>query len=63
MPKVFFHINAILVLMDNLRNKSTLENFGSILKESFPFLFIKSRSLTAFTFYPSTSLTIKANSK
>jgi hypothetical protein len=38
MLEIFFHINAILVLMNNLRDKSTLEQFGERLKESFPFL-------------------------
>jgi transcriptional regulator with XRE-family HTH domain len=33
MPKVYFRNNAILVLMNNLRDKSTLENFGARLKE------------------------------
>jgi hypothetical protein len=63
MPKIYFRINTILVLMNNLRDRSTLENFGSRLKESFQFLFIKPSSLTVFTFYPPTSITIKANSK
>jgi transcriptional regulator with XRE-family HTH domain len=33
MPKKYFHINAILVLMNNLRDKSTLESFGAKLKQ------------------------------
>jgi transcriptional regulator with XRE-family HTH domain len=33
MPKVYFRNNAILVLMNNLRDKSTLEHFGARLKE------------------------------
>lgn len=28
MPKIVFHINAILVLMNNLRDKKVLEQFG-----------------------------------
>jgi hypothetical protein len=63
MPKTYFHMNAILELMNNLRDKEVFEQLSARLKESFPFLFIKSRSLTVFTFYPSTSITINANSK
>ena len=33
MPKIYFRNNAILVLMNNLRDKSTLENFGAKLKQ------------------------------
>ena len=33
MPKIYFRNNAILVLMNNLRDKSTLEHFGARLKE------------------------------
>jgi transcriptional regulator with XRE-family HTH domain len=33
MPKKYFHNNAILVLMNNLRDKSTLESFGAKLKQ------------------------------
>lgn len=33
MPKIYFRNNAILVLMNNLRDKSTLDNFGARLKE------------------------------
>ena len=33
MPKVYFRNNAILVLMNNLRDNSTLENFGAKIKE------------------------------
>jgi len=33
MPKIYFRNNAILVLMNNLRDKSTLENFGARVKE------------------------------
>lgn len=32
MPKIYFDINATLVLMNNLRNKKTLELFGERLK-------------------------------
>ena len=32
MPKIYFDINATLVLMNNLRNKKTLELFGEKLK-------------------------------
>lgn len=28
MPRIVFHINAILVLMNNLRDKKVLEQFG-----------------------------------
>jgi transcriptional regulator with XRE-family HTH domain len=33
MPKIVFHINATLVLMNNLRDKKVLEQFGQKLKE------------------------------
>jgi transcriptional regulator with XRE-family HTH domain len=33
MPKIVFHINAILVLMNNLRDKKVLEKFGQKLKD------------------------------
>jgi transcriptional regulator with XRE-family HTH domain len=33
MPKIVFHINAILVLMNNLRDKKVLEQFGQKLKD------------------------------
>jgi transcriptional regulator with XRE-family HTH domain len=33
MPKIYFRNNAILVLMNNLRDKSTLEIFGAKLKQ------------------------------
>jgi transcriptional regulator with XRE-family HTH domain len=33
MPKKYFRNNAILVLMNNLRDKSTLENFGAKIKQ------------------------------
>jgi transcriptional regulator with XRE-family HTH domain len=33
MPKIYFRNNAILVLMNNLRDKYTLDNFGARLKE------------------------------
>jgi transcriptional regulator with XRE-family HTH domain len=33
MPKIYFRNNAILVLMNNLRDKSTLESFGAKLKQ------------------------------
>jgi hypothetical protein len=32
-PKIYFRNNAILVLMNKLRDKSTLEHFGARLKE------------------------------
>ena len=32
MPKIYFNISATLVLMNNLRNKETLEHFGNKLK-------------------------------
>lgn len=32
MPKIYFNISATLVLMNNLRNKDTLEHFGNKLK-------------------------------
>jgi transcriptional regulator with XRE-family HTH domain len=32
MPKIYFRNNAILVLMNNLRNQETLEQFGDKLK-------------------------------
>ena len=32
MPKIYFRNNAILVLMNNLRNQKTLEQFGDKLK-------------------------------
>jgi len=33
MPKIVFNINAILVLMNNLRDKKVLEQFGQKLKD------------------------------
>ena len=33
MLKIFFHINATLVLINNLRDKKVLEHFGARLKE------------------------------
>jgi len=33
MPKIYFHNNATLVVMNNLRNQETLTKFGIRLKE------------------------------